>query len=116
MIQMVEETTSTNAKIGDEVNKGNDLSEIEKIHKREPPITEVENLTDQELLAIIIAGHYKGKAFNVAANVLNTFESNLTHVFCASVEQLMQIKGIGFSRACQIKAAFELMKRIESYF
>jgi len=116
VIQMQEETTSTNAKIGDEVNKGSDLSEIKKIHKREPPIREVENLTDQELLAVIVTGHHKGKAFNVAANVLNTFESNLIHVFCASVEQLMQIEGITFSRACQIKAAFELMKRIESYF
>ena len=112
---MSEETTSTNPKIGDEVNKGSDLSEIEKIQKREPPITEVENLTDQELLAVIIAEYHK-ETSDAAANVLNTFDSNLIHVFCASVEQLMQIEGITFSKACQIKAAFELMKRIESYF
>ena len=110
------ETTSTNSKIGDEVNKGSDLSEIEKIHRREPSVKEVENLTNQELLAVVIAGSDKEEAFNIAANVLNAFDSNLIHVFCASIEQLQQVEGIGFSKAYQIKATFELMKRIASYF
>ena len=113
MIQMVEETTSTNSEIGDEVNKGSDLSEIEKIDRREPS-AKVENLTNQELLAVLI-GYNKEEASDIAANVLNTFDSNLIHVFCASIEQLMQIEGIEFSKAYQIKATFELMKRIASY-
>ena len=109
------ETTSTNSKIGDEVNKGSDLSEIEKKDRRESSVKEIENLKNQELLAVVIAGYDKGEASDIAANVLNTFDSNLIHVFCASIEQLMQIEGIGFSKAYQIKAAFELMKRTASY-
>jgi len=109
------ETTSTNIKIGDEVNKGSDLSEIKKVDRRERSVKRVENLTNQELLALVIAGDDKEEASNSAANVLNAFDDNLIHVFCASIEQLQQIEGIKFSKACKIKAVFELTKRIASY-
>ncbi len=109
------ETTSTNPPIGDEVNKGSDLSEIKKVDRREPSVKGVENLENQELLALIIAGDNKKEASNSAANVLDAFDSNLIHVFCASIEQLQQIEGIKFSKACKIKATFELTKRIAAY-
>ena len=71
--------------------------------------------SNQGLLALIIAGCDKEEASDSAANVLNTYDSNLIHVFCASIEQLQQIEGIKFSKACKIKATFELTKRIASY-
>lgn len=41
---------------------------------------------------------------------------NLKNIAAASVEELTKIKGIGPAKAAQIKAAFELGKRLESSF
>ena len=43
------------------------------------------------------------------------FDGHLLDILTASIHQLTQVKGIGFVKACQIKATFELMKRIASY-
>jgi DNA repair protein RadC len=50
-----------------------------------------------------------------AENLLNTFDGNLIHLFCASVNQLMETEGIGLQEAQKIKATFELTKRIAAY-
>lgn len=39
----------------------------------------------------------------------------LVNLFTATIHQLTQVKGIGFVKACQIKATFELGNRIGSY-
>jgi DNA repair protein RadC len=114
VIHMAKETTSTNTGIGDEEYKGSDLPEIKKIDRRGTSVKEAEDLTNQELLAVIMSGDKKG-ASDAAANVLDTFDGHLIHTFCASTEELMRIEGIGFGEAYQIKATFELTKRIAAY-
>ncbi|MBU7018362.1 MAG: DNA repair protein RadC [Theionarchaea archaeon] len=108
---MDKETTSTNGGKGDEKYKGTDLSEIEKID-REISVKGAESLTNQELLTVILSGDME--ALN-AGNLLNTFQGNLVHLFCASVNQLMETEGIRSQEAYKIKAVFELTKRIAAY-
>jgi DNA repair protein RadC len=110
---MEEKTTSTNASIGDGEYKCSDLPEIEKVDRR-ASVKRAENLTDQELLAVIMSGDKKG-ASDAAANLLDTFDGHLIHTFCASLEELMQIDGIECKEAYKIKATFELTKRIAAY-
>ncbi|MBU7018885.1 MAG: DNA repair protein RadC [Theionarchaea archaeon] len=102
---------STNGGKDEETFKDNALLEEEKID-REISVKGAENLTNQELLAVILSGDMG--ALN-AENLLHTFEGNLVHLFCASLNQLMETEGIGFQEAQRIKATFELAKRIAAY-
>jgi DNA repair protein RadC len=111
VIQMSEKTTFTNKDIGDEEYKGSDLSEIKKVDTR-ASVKKAEDLTNQELLAVILSGE---KGASDAATVLDIFDGHLIHTFCASLEELMQIEGIGCKEAYRIKATFELTKRIAAY-
>lgn len=73
-----------------------------------------ENLTNQELLAIILrTGTKYGSALQLAQNILQKFEG-LHLLKDATVEELMQIKGIGEAKAVEICAAIELGRRINS--
>ncbi|MBU7048026.1 MAG: DNA repair protein RadC [Theionarchaea archaeon] len=108
---MTGKINSTNGGKGEETYKDDDLFEREKIDK-EISVKGAESLTNQELLAVILSGD-RG-ALN-AVNLLSTFDSNLIHLFCASIRQLMEIEGIGFQEAQKIKAVFELTKRIAAY-
>ena len=75
-----------------------------------------DSLSIQELLAVLLFPRYKkNKAIEIAVNLLKTFNGNLINLFAATIHQLTQVKGIGFVKACQIKAVFELGNRIESY-
>ncbi|MBU7025313.1 MAG: DNA repair protein RadC [Theionarchaea archaeon] len=75
-----------------------------------------ERLSIYELLIVLISpGCNRRKAAEIAADLLETFDRNLVDVFTATIHQLTQVEGIGFVKACKIKAAFELMKRINSY-
>jgi DNA repair protein RadC len=40
---------------------------------------------------------------------------DLESIADSSLEELCQVKGIGLAKACQLKAAFELGKRLENY-
>jgi len=118
VIQMTEETTSTNTEIGDEEYKVTDLLEIYKKDGRTPLIHyRAEHLNSQELLEVLISpGYKKGTAAEVAKNLLKAFDGNLIDLSSASIHQLTQVEGIGFVKACKIKAAFELMTGgIQSY-
>jgi len=76
-----------------------------------------DSLSIQELLAVLLfPGHNKDKATEIAVNLLKTFDWNLIDLFTATTNELTQVKGIGFAKACQIKAIFEMGNRIESYF
>jgi DNA repair protein RadC len=67
-----------------------------------------DELPVQELLAILLCRGIAGESVVVTAQrLLNHFKS-LNKMSEASVEQLMQVKGIGIAKACQIKAAFQL--------
>jgi DNA repair protein RadC len=109
------ETTSTNTGNGDEGYKGLD-SEIKKDRREPLAIQGVDNLSDTELLEMLVSPGYNGKkAAEIAADLLHTFDKNLKEVFTATIYQLTQVKGIDFEKACKIKAAFELWKRAIAY-
>ena len=76
-----------------------------------------EMLSNAELLAIIIkTGTKKESALTVAQKILNlnstTNKQDLRFLCDTSIEQFMQINGIGKVKAIQLKAIGELTKRI----
>jgi DNA repair protein RadC len=69
------------------------------------------NLSEVELLAIIISRGTKGMPVReIAQQLVNRFHA-VSEVGRASVEELMLLPGIGRAKACQIVAAFELARR-----
>jgi DNA repair protein RadC len=68
----------------------------------------VDNLSIQELLALVIEKGRKGKSvLSVSQNLLARF-GNLAKMKEASVEELQEVDGIGFATACKLKAALKL--------
>ena len=69
------------------------------------------NLSEVELLAIIVSRGTKGMPVrDIAQQLVNKFHS-VAEVGRVSVEELMLVPGIGKAKACQIVAAFELARR-----
>jgi DNA repair protein RadC len=75
-----------------------------------------EALSSQEVLALLLGRGTKGESVIVTAQKLLSKFGNLKNLASASVEELTQTKGIGPAKAAQIKAAFELAKRLEDSF
>ena len=74
-----------------------------------------DTLSTQELLSVLISPEERDHpAPEVAATLLNAFDGNLKDLFTATIHQLTCVEGVGFSKACKIKAAFELGKRAAS--
>ena len=70
-----------------------------------------QNLSDTELLAILLGSGTKDcSVLELAAEILAHFQK-LKTLFEASVEELMEIKGLGKAKAIQLKASFALSKR-----
>lgn len=71
-------------------------------------------LTDMELLAAIIRTGTNGKSsIALAGDVLSlSINSRLSGLINISIEELMEIKGIGRAKAVQIKCICELSRRI----
>lgn len=76
----------------------------------------VEVLSAQEVLALILGRGIKDESVMVTSQKLLSKFGNLKNIAAASVEELTEIKGIGPAKAAQIKAAFELSKRLENSF
>ena len=108
---MKEKINSTNGGKDEETYKDTDLFKEEKID-RGISVKGAENLTNKELLAVILSGD---RGALTAADLLNRFDGNLVHLFCASINQLKETERIGFPEAYKIKAVFELTKRIAAY-
>jgi DNA repair protein RadC len=71
-----------------------------------------ENLSDSELIAILIVNGTKQKsAVELAKEVLKSAKNNLPDLGKLSVKELMKIKGIGEAKAISIVAAMELGRR-----
>jgi DNA repair protein RadC len=105
------ETTSTTSKNGEEVNKYTDHSKTSKKDTNEPSNEQ----PLEKLLVTLISPHLsREKATKIAQNLLEKFDNNLIDLFTATISELTQVKGIGFARACTIKAAFGIMQRLES--
>jgi len=75
----------------------------------------VEALSAQEILALILGRGIAGESVMVTAQRLLSQFGSLKGIANASVEELVQVKGIGVAKASQIKAAFELTNRLEGY-
>ena len=72
----------------------------------------VESLSLQELLALIISRGVKGESvINISQKLIATFGS-LIKISEASIEELEMIKGLGLAKICQLKACFEISKRL----
>lgn len=71
----------------------------------------VESLSEAELFAIILQ---KGTSNENVIEMSNRLISKygLSRLYDCTLEELQVIKGIGFAKACQILALFELSKRI----
>jgi len=75
----------------------------------------IEALSSQEILALVLGRGMKGEPVMVATQRLLSTFGNLKGIADASLEELMQLNGIGTAKAAQLKAAFELGKRAECH-
>jgi len=71
-----------------------------------------ENLTDAELLGIILAKGYEGKTSVELAKDLLSETKGLRNLNSLSFSEMGTIKGIGLAKFTQIKAALEIGKRL----
>jgi DNA repair protein RadC len=72
-----------------------------------------ESLSVQELLAIVLSSGTRGaNATDMGAFLQKKF-GGLEGLANASYAELVAVRGIGQAKACQIKAAFELAKRLD---
>ena len=75
----------------------------------------VEALTNQELIAILLrTGSVEESALDLAGRILNSVpgEEGVRTLYAMSMEQLMQIRGIGKVKAMQLKCICELSRRL----
>lgn len=71
------------------------------------------SLDDYELLGIILgSGNREENAVDLGKRLLMEHDNNLRYFMNASLEELMQSKGIGPAKAVSIKAAIELGRRV----
>jgi DNA repair protein RadC len=72
-----------------------------------------EALSIHELLAIILSRGINGESVMTTSQKLLSQFKSLEGIKEASLEDLQNIKGLGLAKACQLKAAFELARRLE---
>lgn len=73
----------------------------------------VEALSNAELLALIIKiGNLEETAVEVAQKILSRDNRGIAYLSDVTLEELMEVKGIGQSKASQILAAIEIGKRL----
>ncbi len=72
-----------------------------------------EKLSNEELLAIIIrTGSRTESALDVSKKILSRDNRGLTYLRDATIQELMEVRGIGECKAAQILSAIELGKRL----
>jgi len=115
-IKTEDECKKIREKIKEKAKKFNTNLSIKKWIKEERPRemlakSGAENIPLSKLIAIILRTGKQGKsAEDLAKDLLNYFGS-LRSIDNSSISEISKIKGIGFSKAVQIKAAIEIGKR-----
>ena len=71
-------------------------------------------LSAQELLQVILGRGVAGESVAVMAQKLLTQFGSLQKIAEASIEELSSIKGIGLAKATQLKAVFEIGRRLST--
>ena len=71
----------------------------------------VENLSSQELLALILGRGIKGESVMVTSQNLMKKFGSLKKILEASLQDIQEIKGIGPAKASQLLACFEIARR-----
>jgi DNA repair protein RadC len=92
---------------------------INDLPAQERPRERLANLGPQalsipELIAIILGRGVSGIPITVISQDLLTHFGSLSGLQEASLEDMQKIKGLGFAKACQIKASLELARRLDS--
>ncbi len=72
-------------------------------------------LSAQELLQLILGRGVAGESVAITAQKLLSQFGSLQKLAQTSIEELSSIKGIGIAKATQIKAVFEISRRISNY-
>ena len=91
----------------------NDLPKEERPRERLVKFGE-QVLSTQELLQLILGRGIAGESVAVTAQKLLSQFGSLQRLAEASIEELSLIKGIGLAKAAQIKAAFEIGRRLST--
>src|SRR3989338_6711489 len=90
---------------------------IREISKEERPRERLEQLgasalSDAELLALLLSTGTPGEnVIEMSRRLLA--QRGLSDLSACSLAELQALKGIGFAKACQIAALFELQKRVK---
>lgn len=71
-----------------------------------------QSLSAQELLAVILGRGISGESVMVTGQRLLSQFGSLEGIANASLQDLITVKGLGPAKACQIKACFEIARRI----
>ena len=90
-----------------------DLPEEERPRERLVKFGE-QALSAQELLQLILGRGIAGESVVITAQKLLSQFGSLQKLSEASIEELSSVKGIGLAKAAQIKAAFEIGRRIST--
>lgn len=93
---------------------------IKLLPEKERPVEKACNLgiarlSNSELIALIIHTGMKNKsAIGLSEDVLGTFPEGLKDLGGCNIDDLLEVNGIGKTKACAILAAIELGKRISA--
>lgn len=90
-----------------------DLPKDERPRERLIRLSE-QALSAQELLQLVLGRGVAGESVAVTAQKLLSSFGSLEKLSEASIEELSSIKGIGLAKAAQIKAAFEIGRRVST--
>lgn len=71
-----------------------------------------EALSASELLSLVIGTGLRGESVIVTSQKLISRFGSLSGVLNASLADLMHVKGVGFAKGAQLKACFEIARRI----
>lgn len=93
---------------------------IKEISKNDRPMEKLfrlgaESLSDSELLAILLGTGTRTKNAIFLADEILKIKFKNNNLLYTSVEKLMEVEGIGLSKACRILSGLELGKRLSKY-